>query len=57
MGWTNDVRVDDICHDDGANITAPEMHSFLGRVMYNRRTKMNPYWSSLLVAGVVKGKS
>merc|ERR1712032_572045 len=52
----DEFMVDDICHDDGANITAPEMHSFLGRVLYNRRTKMNPYWSSLLVAGVVNDK-
>lgn len=51
-----EFMVDEICHDDGAKITAPEMHAYLGRVMYNKRTKNNPYWNSLLVGGVVKGQ-
>ena len=39
----------------GTVLTAPELHSYLGRVFYNRRNKMDPYWNSILVAGVSDG--
>jgi hypothetical protein len=38
--------------DDNAKLSAAEVHSYLTRVMYNRRNKMNPLWNTLLVAGV-----
>lgn len=37
--------------DDNAKLSAPEIHSYLTRVMYQRRNKMNPLWNTLLVAG------
>lgn len=37
--------------DDDAKLSAPEIHSYLSRVMYNRRNKQNPLWNKLLVAG------
>ncbi|EDK45930.1 Proteasome subunit beta type-7 [Lodderomyces elongisporus] len=38
---------------DGANafLRAPNVHEYLSRVMYNRRSKMNPLWNSIVVGG------
>ncbi|EGV65630.1 proteasome endopeptidase complex, beta subunit [Yamadazyma tenuis ATCC 10573] len=33
------------------NLRAPHVHEFLSRVLYNRRSKMNPLWNSVIVAG------
>ena len=41
---------------DGVELTAAEVHSYLGRVFYNRRNKMDPLWNSVVVAGVEAGK-
>jgi 20S proteasome alpha/beta subunit len=41
----------------GEVMSAPELHSFLGRVFYNRRNRMDPYWNSILVAGFKDGVS
>eukprot|EP01138_Halocafeteria_seosinensis_P002550 gb/GECG01002608.1/.p1 GENE.gb/GECG01002608.1/~~gb/GECG01002608.1/.p1 ORF type:complete len:233 (+),score=23.93 gb/GECG01002608.1/:1-699(+) len=46
---------DDRCTDDGRQLTGREIYSWLSRVMYNRRMRLNPLWNSLLVAGVHKG--
>ena len=35
----------------GSQLTAQEIHSYLGRVYYNRRSKVNPLWNSLITAG------
>ena len=31
------------------------MYSYLGRVMYNRRTKFDPLWTELVIAGFDNG--
>ena len=49
-------RVADVCADDGAAADAKETLSFLSRVMYQRRNKMNPLWNDLVVAGEVDGE-
>lgn len=43
--------VDEICIDDGTTLNAAEYHSYLTRVMYQRRNKMNPLYNSLIIAG------
>lgn len=43
--------------DDGHEYSPLAIHSYLNRVMYNRRTQMNPLWNTLVVVGVdAKGK-
>jgi len=39
------------CMDDGFNITARSLHSWMTRVLYNKRCKMDPLWTTFLVAG------
>ncbi|ODM95375.1 Proteasome subunit beta type-4 [Orchesella cincta] len=39
------------CMDDGFNITARSLHSWLTRVLYNKRCKFDPLWTTFLVAG------
>lgn len=41
--------------DDGNSLGPKEIHSYLTRVMYNRRNKFDPLWNSLVLGGVKKG--
>ena len=43
--------------DDKAKLTADEIHSYVTRIMYQKRSKMNPLWNNVLVAGVKDGKA
>lgn len=51
------LRIDDFTANDGAVLTPAEIHSYLGRVMYNRRSKVDPLWNQLITAGFHEGKS
>ena len=42
--------------DDGNSLDPKEVHSYLTRVMYNRRNKFNPLWNSLILGGVKNGQ-
>lgn len=44
------------CQDDGHHLRAKHVYSYLSRVMYHRRCKMDPLWNVLLVAGWDDGK-
>merc|ERR1719478_785086 len=57
MTFLDELVTSDFCYDDGITLTPPEIFSYLCRVMYNRRTKMDPYWNSLLVAGFKDGEA
>jgi len=48
-------RYDD-ANDDGSHLTPSDIHSYLGRVMYNKRNKFDPFWNELVVAGYKDGK-
>jgi len=37
--------------DDGHQLRTSQVFEYLSRVMYNKRTKMDPFWNSLIVAG------
>lgn len=51
------LRITDFAAADGATLRPSEIHSYLGRVMYNRRSKVDPLWNQLITAGFYQGKS
>lgn len=55
--YLNELVVNDVCADDGYHITAPEIYAYMSRVNYNRRSKGDPFWTSIVVGGVQDGKS
>lgn len=48
----DELVTEDFVFDDGVQLTAPEAHAYLTRVMYNRRNKFDPLWNSLVVGGL-----
>mmetsp|Transcript_8764 Transcript_8764/g.18084 ORF Transcript_8764/g.18084 Transcript_8764/m.18084 type:complete len:189 (-) Transcript_8764:39-605(-) len=42
---------DDVNYDDGEKSDAKSIHSYLRAVMYQRRSKMNPLWNDIIIAG------
>eukprot|EP00947_MAST-08B_sp_MAST-8B-sp1_P005706 g5706.t1 len=53
----NKLVVRDKVADDGCKIKANEIHSYLTRVMYQRRNKFNPLFNTIVVAGFSGGES
>jgi len=43
--------------DDGASMAPSALHHWLTRIMYQRRSKMDPLWNSIVIAGVRDGAS
>ncbi|KAF9330325.1 Proteasome subunit beta type-7 [Podila minutissima] len=43
--------------DDGHTLATHNIYEYLWRVMYNRRSKMNPLWNTFVLGGVNKGES
>ncbi|RKO93608.1 nucleophile aminohydrolase [Blyttiomyces helicus] len=50
------VMIKEYCVDDGHTLYPKHIYEYLSRVMYNRRTSMNPLWNSLVVGGVRNGE-
>lgn len=48
--------IDEFTEGDAHELGPAEVHEYLARVMYSRRSRMNPLWNSLLVAGFKDGK-
>jgi 20S proteasome subunit beta 7 len=47
----------DKLHDDGSVLEPAEIHSYLTRVMYNRRNNFNPFYNQLIIGGFRNNKS
>lgn len=47
---------DDNLKDDGSHLSPEALHSWLSRVMYNRRNKFDPLWNQIMVAGFRDGR-
>lgn len=47
----DELTTEDFVEDDGSELNAKEIYSFLTRVLYNRRSRMNPLWNQLVVGG------
>lgn len=41
--------------EDGCSTSPAAFHEYLTRVMYNRRTKGDPLWNSLVLGGFKNG--
>ncbi|KAI0687831.1 proteasome endopeptidase complex beta subunit [Cytidiella melzeri] len=52
-----ELAIEEFTSGDKHELGPAEIHEYLARVMYNRRTKMNPLWNSLLVGGRKDGKN
>jgi len=48
--------IDDECADDGFTLKPKALHTWLTRVLYNRRSKFDPLWNTFLVAGMEDGE-
>ncbi len=56
MDMLGELVLDEHVRDDNAKLSASEIHSYLTRVMYQRRNKFDPFYNSLIVAGYKDGK-
>lgn len=45
------VSIDEFTASDGHELGPAEVHEYLSRTMYARRSKMNPLWNAILVGG------
>lgn len=52
----DDVDETDWINQDGSRLGPKQVASFLGRVLYNRRSKVNPLWNQLVIGGIKGGK-
>ncbi|XP_050316219.1 proteasome subunit beta type-4 [Anthonomus grandis grandis] len=44
------------CIDDGMSLKPKSLYCWLTRILYNRRSKMDPLWNNFIVAGVQDGE-
>ncbi|KAK9990523.1 hypothetical protein SO802_025508 [Lithocarpus litseifolius] len=56
LRYLDELILYDNMWDDGNSLGPKEVHSYLTRVMYNRRNKFNPLWNSLILGGVKNGQ-
>merc|ERR550532_1652095 len=50
----DDLDNEDFFHEDGCKMGPHEYSSYIGRVMYNRRSKFNPLYNQFVVVGKKK---
>jgi len=53
----DELVLEDQLNEDGASYSPHSIHSYLSRVLYNRRNKMDPLWGQFVVAGFRDGNS
>lgn len=46
------LRASEEILDDGHTLSSSQIYEMLSNVMYNRRSKHDPYWNAFLVAGI-----
>lgn len=47
----DELETENFCYDDGVSLEAPDIHSYLTRVCYNKRNKVDPYYNQFLIGG------
>lgn len=53
----DELYEEDACFDDGVSMGPKEWASYITRIEYQNRSKMNPLWCSLVFAGKKNGKT
>ncbi|KAL4712211.1 hypothetical protein ACJJTC_011072 [Scirpophaga incertulas] len=48
--------IDEQCIGDGLQLKPRSLHCWLTRVLYNKRSKMDPLWNNYVVAGIQDGE-
>lgn len=49
-------RIDEELLGDGHSYSPRAIHSWLTRALYNRRSKMNPLWNTMVIGGYADGE-
>eukprot|EP00457_Paulinella_chromatophora_P015252 gb/GEZN01015837.1/.p1 GENE.gb/GEZN01015837.1/~~gb/GEZN01015837.1/.p1 ORF type:complete len:242 (-),score=32.35 gb/GEZN01015837.1/:119-844(-) len=49
--WLKEEMIEDFCYDDGFTQGPKDVYNMLSRILYNRRSKNDPLWNALLIAG------
>ena len=57
MDMVNELILDEHVRDDNAKLNAAEIHSYLTRVMYQKRNKFDPLYNTVVVAGYKDGQA
>lgn len=52
----DDREEEDWVNQDGTNLGPKGVASYLGRVLYNRRSKVDPLWNQLIIGGYKDGQ-
>jgi len=52
----DELVLEDQLNEDGAAYAPHSIHSYLSRVLYNRRNKMDPLWGHFVIAGFKDGE-
>jgi len=52
----DELVIEEFTHQDAHSLGPAEVHEYLSRVMYGRRSKFDPLWNALLVGGFNDGK-
>merc|ERR1712130_359112 len=50
------LEEENYCYDDDVTLTAPEIHSYLTRICYNRLSKIDPFYNQFAVGGIMTKK-
>jgi len=50
------ILTEEVMPNDKHKLGPSEVHEYLSRVMYGRRSRMNPLWNSILVGGFKDGQ-
>ncbi|EFA05833.1 proteasome subunit beta type-4 [Tribolium castaneum] len=48
--------IDEDCLDDGFKLKPKSLYCWLTRIMYNRRSKFDPFWNNFVVGGLQDGE-
>jgi len=51
--YLQQLEEENYCYDDEISLTAPEIHSYLTRICYNRRSKIDPFYNQFAIGGII----